>query len=489
MNGKLMLPNFDSKYVPQLGSVAHSPSGEGAWLESRSPLTGDLLTRILDSRGREVDAAVGKARRAQAEWRDLGPIARASRLRRLAALIRSERDSLALFDVAEVGLPIRTARADVASAADDLEGMAGLIHELGGITREGAGGDHIQTRRLPVGVAGIVTAFNHPFKFAAGKSAAALAAGNGVVIKPPEQATVSSVHLAKLAAEVLPDGLISVATGSGATGALLVEHPDVRRVSFTGSLEAGRRVAELGGAHLKTVTLELGGKNPLVVYPDVDPDVAAEYAVASMNFSRTMGQSCQSRSKLLVHQDIADRVVEGVVARIASLVIGDPFDEKSDMGPLAFEEHFLRVRAHVAAFVAQGEGDVISGGVPKSERPPYFFPPTILDHVPARADILSTEIFGPVLAIHRWSDEGEMLDVANAGPYGLAGTVLTDSVSRSRTAVDGLDVGYLSLNAGHGRARGAPFGGFKFSGLGKEGTLKELESYTKEQAIISNCLY
>lgn len=326
--------------------------------------------------------------------------------------------------------------------------------------------------------------FNHPFKFAAGKAAAPLAAGNAVIVKPGEQTSMSALELARIAADVLPPGVLNVVTGRGATaGAALVGHPDVPRIAFTGSVPSGRAVLRGAVEEIKHVSLELGGKNPIVVFPDVDPVRAARAAVAGMNIARCTGQSCGSTSRLFVHDDVRGPFVEALVARLSELRIGDPMDEGTEVGPLAFRAHHERVLSYVESGRREGATLVHGGERPSHLTRGFFLEPTVFTDVDDGMAIAREEIFGPVMSVLHWRDWDDVVGRANATRLGLTANVWTNDVSTAIRTARALEAGYVYVNGSGRRPAGMPFGGWKHSGLGKENGLQELLSYTREKSV------
>jgi betaine-aldehyde dehydrogenase len=319
--------------------------------------------------------------------------------------------------------------------------------------------------------------------FAIAKTAAALAAGNTVVLKPSDHTALSALVLGQVAAEVLPPGVLNVVAGPGAVGSALVEHPGVSRVAFTGSVGVARRILQSTAAGIKPVTLELGGKNPMIVCDDVDVAQAARASIAGMNFARSQGQSCQSNSRVFVHDSIYDEFVELAAAHLATLRVGDPMSEETDIGPVSFEGHRDNVRRYIGIGLDEG-ARLVTGGLeaPVPEKG-FFVAPTIFADVTQDMVIAREEIFGPVMGVLRWSDEDQVLRDANSVEYGLTASVWTRDLSRAYKFATGLESGYVWINKVGPRPYGAPFGGYKHSGMGKESNLEELLSFTREKVI------
>lgn len=433
----------------------------------------------------DVDRAVAEAGDAARVWAATPWRDRAGALRELAGRLRSEVERLAWIDAAESGNPVRAGRADVAQGAAALEFVAGLGGELAGRTLPTADATVAFTQRRPYGVVGRILAYNHPLMFAAQSCAAPLMAGNAVVLKPADTTPLGALELGALAQDVLPPGLLSVLPGPGETaGAALAEHPEVRRVAFTGSVATGRRVLAAGAQRIKHVTLELGGKNPLIVLPDADVEAAADAVMRGMNLTSTAGQSCMSTSRVLVHVSLHDALVEACARRLAALRVGLPDDPGTDVGPLAFRAHHERVVGHIERAVAQGARLVCGGRRPEGRERGYFLEPALFDHVEPEMDLAREEVFGPVIAVLRFDDLEQAIALANDSEYGLTANVITRDLGAALRAVEGLAAGLIWVNGPTPRPPGLPFGGVKQSGLGREHSLGDLLSYTEEVSVL-----
>jgi 2-formylbenzoate dehydrogenase len=377
-------------------------------------------------------------------------------------------------------------KTDVAFAAEYIEIMCDLALGLGGQTIP-ATAEHLHyTVREPFGVVARIVPYNHPLFFSAAKLAPPLVAGNAVILKAPDQAPLSALRIGELAQQVLPPGLVSVVSGSGqVTGRALVRHPAIRRIGFIGSGGTGRAIqrdaAETG---VKEVSLELGGKNAMIVCSDADPLAAAAGAVNGMNFATTAGQSCGSTSRLLVHESLAEEVIKHVVAGLEAITVGDPADGSTEMGPLITAAHRDRVAALIQT--ARDEGaDLLTGGsrpAAVTERG-YFLAPTVLAGVAPDSTLATTEVFGPVLAVLTFRDEAEAVRIANAVPFGLTGAVWTSDVRRAHRLARSLEAGYIWVNGSARHFWGVPFGGVKDSGIGREESLEELQSFTTLKSV------
>ncbi|MBM3581518.1 MAG: aldehyde dehydrogenase family protein, partial [Alphaproteobacteria bacterium] len=311
------------------------------------------------------------------------------------------------------------------------------------------------------------------------KAAAPLAAGNCVVIKGSEQSPLSSLKLGELCEGLFPPGVVNVITGDGATGSAMVKHPDVSRVGFVGSVPTGRAIARDAADGLKRVTLELGGKNPIIIFPDADPKKAASAAVKGMNLNR-QGQSCSSTSRVFVHESLHKPVRDELVKLAEALPVGFPWLDENELGPIVSERQYKRVMGYIESGRQEGAELLIGGGKPKNAALDngYFVAPTVFDKVTPAMKIGREEIFGPVMSIMPWSDFDEMLSQVNGVEYGLTAAIVTNDLSRAMETADRVDVGYVWINS-NGRYIGAPYGGWKQSGLGQEECFEELLSYTQ----------
>ena len=480
VNAALPLPAHRGLYY---GGAWHEPRS-GHFADTLNPGTGGLLGRVAIGDAADVDAAVVAARRGFAEWRAIVPLERARMLRRVAELLRQNAAELALIDAANCGNPVREMVSDAMVAAAQIDFFAGLVTEMKGASIPMGPGVINFSVREPVGVVARIVPFNHPFMFAAGKSAAPLAAGNTVVIKPPEQAPLSSLRLAELIDGVLPPGVFNVVPGDRDTGAALATHKDVAMVAIIGSVAAGRAVMRAASETVKPVLLELGGKNALIAYPDADPDDVAAAVIGGMNFT-WCGQSCGSTSRALLHDSIHDAVVDRVKAHITAFKPGLPTDPATTMGAIVSRAQFDRVLGHIEDAKREGARLLCGGGRPRDPALAggFYIEPTVFVDVTASMRIAREEIFGPVLAILRWSDEALMLDEVNAVEVGLTCSIWTNDLSTALRAATTVQVGYVWINEVGKHFLGAPFGGVKQSGFGREECLGEMLSFTQEKNI------
>jgi acyl-CoA reductase-like NAD-dependent aldehyde dehydrogenase len=463
-------------------------TGNGPEVEDLAPATGEVLSRVQLASAADVDAAVAAAAEAQRAWSKLSIRERAERVEALADRLLAQADRFGRIDSRDTGSPLVPMCNGARKGALYLKQIAGVALELQGRTiPASAAGWHL-TRPAPWGVVGAITAYNHPTLYSCQKAGPALIAGNAIVIKPSEQAPLSTLAFAALGEDIFPPGLLNVVPGHAEAGAALVGHPDVPRISFTGSVATGlqiqRTIADSG--RVKSVTLELGGKNPIVVFDDVDVAEAADATVRGMNFMRVQGQSCGSTSRLLVHRDVHDAVTAEIVRRVERIVVGLPEQDGTQMGSLISPAHRDRVLGFVAD--AQEDGaELLAGGGPPADAAlagGAYMLPTVFAGVEPDHRLAREEVFGPVLAIMPWDEEDEAIALANATDYALTASVWTRDIDRALRTADAIDAGYVWVNDVETRYTGVPFGGWKQSGIGTEQSLlDDLVQFTRTKAI------
>lgn len=461
------------------------PAASGETFATVNPMTEEAIATVAAGGPEDVDLAVEAAITGSAEWSAMPWTERSRRLTTFAARMREDVEHLAMLDVVDAGLPITGMRADILGTAGEIEYFAGIAGELKGSTVPAGEDTLAYSRREPYGVVGRIVPFNHPFRFSAGKLAAPLAAGNAVIMKPPEQAPLSALEIPRLAEGLLPDGVINIVTGLGLpVGGSIAGHPLIPRIAFTGSVPTGRAVMRAGAEHIKHVTLELGGKNPIIICEDADPVVTAAATVTGMNIPRSMGQSCQSNSRVFVHRSIRAPFLAALEARIAALRIGDPREDSTDVGPLAYREHYERVLQHIQNAKDDGARLLCGGGQPEGIDKGFYVAPTVFVDVTPDMRIAQEEVFGPVMAVMEWEDEDDLFAMVNGVPFGLTAKIWTRDLARAQRFIARVDSGLVWVNGSGGKPRGVPFGGFKLSGIGKEGGLEEIMSFTREKGVM-----
>lgn len=466
--------------------VTKAIGGAGQTYDIHQAATGEVLAHVAEDGREGVAASVALAVAARGQWRARGALERAELVRALAGAVRAHGEELAELDSRNGGFPIDAARLGPDKGANSLEFFAGLALRLQGSTIP-ASTDHLHyTVREPFGVAGIITAFNHPTLFATARIAAALVAGNCVVLKPAQQTPLSAIRIAELAQGILPVGVLTVVTGGGETGSALVSHPDVPRIGFTGSVETALTIQETAAksGRIKRVSLQLGGKNPLIVMPDADLDRAVNGAIEGMNLAKVSGQSCGSTSRAFVHSSIHDEFVARVAARFEALRLRWPDETEPGMGPLVSAAQRDRAERYVRLGREEG-ARVVTGG----QRPPapfdrgYYVPATLLDGVHPNMRLAQEEVFGPVLAVISWTDEAAMVRAVNAVRYGLTAAIYTRDLAAAHRVANSVEAGYVWINTVERRWIGVPFGGFKDSGTSTEYSADELFAYSQIKSI------
>jgi len=436
------------------------------------PATEEVLAEVPRAGVEEADAAIARAKEAFPEWRAVAPADRARILRALSSAIEEAGEDLARLEARNVGKPISDARGEVGMVAQVFAYYAGAPERLLGDTIPVAGGVDM-TFREPLGVVGLITPWNFPLPIASWKIAPALAAGNTIVLKPAELTPLTAIELERIALEAgLPEGVLNVVSGPGrVVGERIVEHPDVAKVAFTGSTAVGRRVSELASQTIKRVTLELGGKSANVVFADADLEAAA--AAAAPAVFGNAGQDCCARSRILVERSALDRFMDALEQSVQSLVVGDPLDESTQMGPLISAEQ----REKVASYVEDGAPVAIRGSAP--EGPGFWFPPTVLCPVSNDDRAARDEIFGPVASVIPFDGEDEAVHIANDTIYGLSGSIWTRDGAKALRVARALETGTISINSNTSVRVSTPFGGFKQSGVGRELGPHALDYYTE----------
>ncbi|MES4892757.1 aldehyde dehydrogenase family protein [Streptomyces sp. NPDC096012] len=442
-------------------------------LKVLNPATEEVVATVPAAGADDVDAAVVRAARAQAGWAALAPADRARLLRRYADTVDAHLEELARLEVREAGHTVGNARWEAGNARDLLLYAAGGAERVVGRQIPAPGGWNV-TFHEPLGVIGVIAPWNFPMPIAAWGSFPALAAGNAVVLKPAETTPLTALRLAELALEAgLPEHLFQVLPGYGHTaGRALVDHPGVAKIVFTGSTTTGREVMERCARLVKPVTLELGGKSPNVVFADAD----LETALDPFSFLDNSGQDCCARTRILVQESVYDEARDLLAEALAAVVVGDPADEKTRMGPLISARQLARVRSYVPA-----DAPALRGSAP--EGPGFWFPPTVLTGERHDSPAAREEIFGPVAVLLPFTDEQDAVRLANDTPYGLSGSIWTRDIGRALRVSQAVRAGNLSVNSHSSVRYWTPFGGFKQSGLGRELGPDALTAFTETKNV------
>jgi betaine-aldehyde dehydrogenase len=454
-------------------------------LTTINPATGEVLATLPVSDAAAVDAAVAAALAGQARWAAMTGAERGRVLRRAADLLRQNNDRLARLETQDTGKPIQeTLAVDVASGADCLEYYSGIAATLAGEHIDLGPSAFGYTRREPLGVTAGIGAWNYPLQIACWKSAPALACGNAMIFKPAELTPLSAIELAVIYAEAgVPEGVFQVVQGFAETGRLLTRHPAIRKVSLTGEVSTGKAVMADAAATLKSVTLELGGKSPLIVFDDAKLDNAVSGALLANFYSA--GEVCSNGTRVFVHRDVKDAFIERLVARVKAMIIGDPLDPATQVGALISEAHMERVLGYIARGREEGArvlvgGERVAHGALAAG---FFVAPTVFDDCRDDMTIVREEIFGPVMTILGFDDEAEVIARANATDFGLAAGVFTTDLARAHRVIARLQAGTCWINHYNITPVELPFGGAKMSGLGRENGRAAIEHYTQLKSV------
>lgn len=474
------LPILPTERGLYYGGEWHAPLS-GRYIDTLNPADGSVIGAASDSGTDDVAAAATAAHSAFKTWRKTKPLERAAMLKDAAAILRSHAEELAMLDALNTGNPVAEMAGDARVAAASLEYFAGLVTEIKGETIPMGEDKFNYTVREPMGVVGRIVAYNHPLMFAGTKIGAPLAAGNTLIIKGAEQAPLSAIRLAELVGGIFPPGVLNVLTGSKQCGQALCSHPLVRKVTLIGSVPTGKAVMRTAAEGLKPVLLELGGKNALIAYPDADLENVIAGAVRGMNFTWA-GQSCGSTSRVFLHESIHDRVLDGIVRMVRERhKPGIPTDWNTTMGPLTSRQQFEKVLELIQSAKDEGATLITGGRCPPDPAlaKGYFVEPTIFADVRSSMKIAREEIFGPVMSVIRWTDEDELFDQVNGVDYGLTASIWTRDLFTAHRAALRVEAGYVWINNASAHFLGAPFGGYKQSGIGREECFEELLEFTQ----------
>ncbi|MDW7747083.1 betaine-aldehyde dehydrogenase [Halomonas sp.] len=478
------MPSLETQTLYIDGRRTAATSGET--FSVVNPYDGSRLAEVQQAAEADVDAAVAAARKGQRTWAAMTGMERGRILNRAVALLRERNDALAELETRNTGKPIsETAAVDIVTGADVLEYYAGLAAAIEGSQIPLREDSFVYTRREPLGVIGAIGAWNYPIQIACWKSAPALAAGNAVVFKPSEVTPLTTMRLAEIFTEAgLPDGVFNVIHGDGSVGALMTGHPGIDKVSFTGEVGTGKKVmAAAGGSTLKDVTMELGGKSPLIVFNDADLDRAADAAMMANFYSS--GQICTNGTRVFVESAVKEAFETRIAERVARIRAGDPLDPSVNFGPLVSFEHQEKVLSYIALGKQEG-ATVLAGGEAWNDGEKAkgaWAAPTVFTDCTDEMRIVREEIFGPVMAILAFDDEEEVIRRANATHYGLAAGVFTERLNRAHRVIHRLEAGICWINTWGESPAEMPVGGYKQSGVGRENGLETLAHYTQTKSV------
>lgn len=462
-------------------------SASGDTFDTTNPSTGELIASVARAGKEDVERAVVSARRAfNGEWRSASPLLRQKLMLELAEKIDENIEQLALLDSIDMGLPLSKSRGSVTTARDNMIAYAAAARTIRGSTPENSSSPNMltYTRKEPVGVVAAIIPWNSPLNTAVGKIGPALAAGCVTILKPAEQSPLSALLLGKLCVEAgIPKGVVNVLTGFGDVGALLAEHPDVDKVSFTGSVETGQSIIRASSGNMKRLTLELGGKSPNIVFADAELDLAVP-ASAMAAFVLT-GQFCAAGTRLFVQRSVYEEFLDRVVQYGLKLNVGDPLLAETDLGPVVSEEQMQKILGYVASGTQEG-ANLESGGARLEDelhKNGFFLPPTVFSRVDNEMKIAREEIFGPVISAIPFDDVEDALRLANQTRYGLAAGVWTNDIRKAHFLAARLESGMVWVNTYGNYDKAVPFGGYKMSGLGLENGVEGLEQYLRTKSV------
>ncbi|WP_186269688.1 betaine-aldehyde dehydrogenase [Burkholderia gladioli] len=465
---------------------AYVDATSGISFDSFDPATGEHLATIQQAGEADVQRAVDSAREGQRVWAAMTAMQRSRILRRAVELLRERNDELAELEMRDTGKPIaETLAVDIVTGADVIEYYAGLATAIEGLQIPLREESFVYTRREPLGVCAGIGAWNYPIQIACWKTAPALAAGNAMIFKPSEVTPLSALKLAEIYTEAgVPAGVFNVVQGNGAVGAMLTAHPGIAKVSFTGGVETGKKVMSLAGASsLKEVTMELGGKSPLIVFADADLERAADIAVTANFFSA--GQVCTNGTRVFVDRAVKDAFIARVLERVACIRVGKPSDADTNFGPLVSPAQLDKVLGFIESAKAEG-AKLLAGGERLTQghfANGQYVAPTVFAECRDEMRVVREEIFGPVMSILDFATEEEAIERANATDYGLAAGVVTENLSRAHRAIHRLEAGICWINTWGESPAEMPVGGYKQSGVGRENGITTLEHYTRIKSV------
>ncbi|QUX97528.1 betaine-aldehyde dehydrogenase [Marinomonas sp. CT5] len=463
----------------------YQASTSGEHFETINPANGEVIATIEHAGQAELDAAVESAKQGQKVWAAMSPVERGRILKKAADLLRERNEELARLEVLDTGKPLQEAIVvDIQTGADVIEYYAGLTDKIQGDYQDLGNGNFFYTRREPLGICAGIGAWNYPIQIAMWKSGPALAAGNAMIFKPSEETPLTALKLAEIFTEAgLPDGVFNVIQGDARTGQLITNHPDIDKVSFTGEVGTGKKVMAASSQSLKQVTMELGGKSPMIIFPDMPVDQAVSAAMLA-NFY-TQGEVCTNGTRVFVHADMLDAFTKELKERTEAMIIGDPMDMDTQVGALISKDHMQKVLGYIQAAKDAG-ATLLCGGYQVTDNgldKGAFVAPTVFTDCTDDMPQVRDEIFGPVMSVLSFTDEDEVVARANDTKLGLAAGVFTKDFARAHRVINQLQAGICWINSWGASPAEMPVGGYKQSGIGRENGIETLYHYTQNKSV------
>lgn len=461
-------------------------STTGETFETYNPANGEHLATIELAGEKELQAAIDSAKQGQKVWAAMSGVERGRILKRAADLLRANNEEIAKLEVLDTGKPLQEAIVvDILTGADVIEYYAGLTDKIQGDFQDLNADSFFYTRREPLGICAGIGAWNYPIQIACWKSGPALAAGNAMIFKPSEETPLTAYKLAEIFTEAgLPDGVFNIIQGDARTGQLITNHPEIDKVSFTGEVGTGKKVMAASASSLKEVTMELGGKSPLIIFPDMPVDQAVSGAMLA-NFY-TQGEVCTNGTRVFVHEDMLEAFAKELKARTEAMIIGDPMDMNTQVGSLINKGHMEKVLGYIQAAKDAG-ATVLCGGEQYTANGcanGAFVAPTVFINCTDDMPQVRDEIFGPVMSVLTFKDEDEVIARANNTKYGLAAGVFTKDISRAHRVIKQMEAGICWINTWGASPAEMPVGGYKESGIGRENGIDTLRAYTQVKSVL-----